>query len=143
MAEPLGAFQGELPVRAYLRQPFLLVAVFPAQHGRADRAEHVCQGAELVSHGRDRRSTPRGTRTLSRCLALEEEFPNCKTGYSDRPGHVTWSAQLGPMPNEDSPDALRGSIRRGYAEMVKKLGERTRDASPAAAEPAYDPVAEP
>jgi len=59
---------------------------------------------------------------------LEEEFPECKIGYSYRPGQVTWSAQLGPMLNEDSPDALRESIKRAYTEMVEKIGERTRDA---------------
>jgi hypothetical protein len=83
---------------------------------------------------------------------LEEEFPECKIGYSYRPGHVTWTAQLCPMLNEDSPDALRESIKRAYAEMVEKIGVRTRDASPAArgeppalaaAEPSSDPVAEP
>jgi hypothetical protein len=41
VAEPLGVFQGELPVRADLRRPFLLVAVLLAQHGRADRPENV------------------------------------------------------------------------------------------------------
>ena len=41
MAEPLGAFQGELPVRADLGQPPLLVAVLLAQQRRADRPEHV------------------------------------------------------------------------------------------------------
>lgn len=83
---------------------------------------------------------------------LEREFPECKIGYSYRPGHVTWSAQLGPMLSEVSPDALRESIKRAHAEMVGKIGERTRDASPAApggppalaaAEPGYDPVTEP
>jgi hypothetical protein len=37
------------------------------------------------------------------------------------------------MLNEDSPDALRESIKRAYAEAVEKIGERTRNASPAAA----------
>jgi hypothetical protein len=82
---------------------------------------------------------------------LEEEFPECKIGYSYRPGHVTWSAQLGPMLNEDSPDALRESIKRAYVEMVEKFGEGTRGASPAAtgersalavAEPGWDQVTE-
>jgi hypothetical protein len=83
---------------------------------------------------------------------LEEEFPECKFGYSYQPGRVTWSAQLGPVLNEDSPDALREAIKRACAELLEKIGERTRDASPAAtgeppslatAEPGYDPVAEP
>lgn len=83
---------------------------------------------------------------------LEQEFPQCKIGYSYRPGHVTWSAQLGPMLSEDSPDALRESIKQAYADMAVKVGERMRDASPAAtgkpptlaaAETGYDPVAEP
>ena len=83
---------------------------------------------------------------------LEEEFPGCRIGYSYSPGHVTWSAQLGPMLNEDSPDALRESIKRAYVELLEKIGERTRAASPAAAgepsalaaaEPGCDPAAEP
>ena len=52
----------------------------------------------------------------------------CKIGYSYQPGRVTWSAQVGPVLNEDSPDALRESIKRAYAEMVEKIGERTRGA---------------
>jgi hypothetical protein len=83
---------------------------------------------------------------------LEEEFPECKIGYSYQPGRVTWSAQLGPVLNEASPDALREAIKRAYAELLEKIGERTRDASPAAAgepsalvaaQPGYDPDAEP
>jgi hypothetical protein len=35
-------------------------------------------------------------------------------GYSYRPGHVTWTAQLGPVLNTDSPDALRDAIKRAY-----------------------------
>jgi hypothetical protein len=47
---------------------------------------------------------------------------------------------------------VRESIKRAYAEIVEKTGERTRGASPAATgepsalaadEPGYDPVAEP
>src|SRR6266567_3975489 len=38
---------------------------------------------------------------------LEEEFPECKIGYAHRPGHATWSAQIGPVLNADSPEALR------------------------------------
>jgi hypothetical protein len=54
--------------------------------------------------------------------------------------------------NADSPDAFREAIKRAYAELLEKLGERTQGASPAvtgepsalaAAEPACDPVAEP
>jgi hypothetical protein len=75
---------------------------------------------------------------------LEEEFPERKIGYSYRPCHVTWSALLGPMLNEDSPDTLRESIKRAYVEVVEKIGERTRDASPAATgEPSALPAAEP
>jgi hypothetical protein len=83
---------------------------------------------------------------------LEEEFPECKFGYSYQPGRVTWSAQLGPVLTADSPDTLRGAIKSASAEMVEKIGGRTRGASPAAigepsalaaAEPGYDPVAEP
>ena len=83
---------------------------------------------------------------------LEEAFPECKIGYSYQPGRVTWSAQVGPMLNEDSPDALRESIKRAYAELLEKLGERTRGASPlatgeasalAASETGCHPVAAP
>ncbi len=83
---------------------------------------------------------------------LEEEFPECKIGYSYRPGHVTWSAQLGPVLNADSPDALRDAIKRAYVEVLEKVSERMRGASPAATGepseiaadgPAYAPVAEP
>ena len=64
---------------------------------------------------------------------------------------MTWSAQLGPVLNEDSPDALRESILRAYAAMVEMISERTRGASRAAtgepsalaaAKPGYDPVPE-
>ena len=83
---------------------------------------------------------------------LEEEFPECKIGYSYRPGHVTWNAQLGPVLNADSPDALRGAIKRAYVEVLEKISGRARGASPAATgEPlelvadghAYVPVAAP
>jgi hypothetical protein len=83
---------------------------------------------------------------------LEEEFPECKIGYSYRPGHVTWTAQLGPVLNTDSPDALRDAIKHAYVEVLEKISERTRGASPATTgEPselaadghAYAPVAEP
>jgi hypothetical protein len=83
---------------------------------------------------------------------LEEEFPECKVGYSYQPGRVTWTAQLGPVLNADSPDALRDAIKRAFVEVVEKLSERTRGAAPAATgepsalaadEPACDPVAEP
>jgi hypothetical protein len=33
---------------------------------------------------------------------------------------VTWSAQVGPVLNEDSPDALRESIKRAYVGMLEK-----------------------
>jgi hypothetical protein len=62
---------------------------------------------------------------------LEEEFPECKVGYSYRPGHVTWTAQLGPALNADSPDALRDVIKRAYVEVLEKVSERMRDVSPA------------
>jgi len=83
---------------------------------------------------------------------LEEEFPECKIGYSYQPGRVTWSAQLGPVLNADSPDALRDVIKRAYAEVLEKISERTRGTAPAATgkpsarvadEPACDPIAEP
>ena len=79
---------------------------------------------------------------------LEVEFPECKIGYSYQPGRMTWSAQLGPVLNADSPDALRDVIKRAYAEVLEKISERTRGAAPAATgEPsalaADDPVAEP
>ena len=83
---------------------------------------------------------------------LEAEFPECKIGYSYQADHVTWSAQVGPMLNVDSPDVLREAIKRAYAELMEKIGERTRGASPAAvgersaldaAEPVCDPVVEP
>ena len=63
---------------------------------------------------------------------LEEEFPECKIGYSYRPGHVTWTAQLGPVLSTDSPDALRDAIKRAYTEVLEKISERARSASPAA-----------
>ena len=58
---------------------------------------------------------------------LEEEFPECKIGYAYRPGHVTWSAQIGPVLNADSPDALRAVIRRAYAEVLRKMSGRGQD----------------
>jgi len=61
---------------------------------------------------------------------LEEEFPECKIGYSYRPGHVTWTAQLGPILNADSPDVLRDVIKRGYVEVLEKISERTRGTLP-------------
>jgi hypothetical protein len=61
---------------------------------------------------------------------LEEEFPVCRIGYSYQADGVTWSAQLGPVLNADSPDALRDVIERAYAEVLGKAGERTRSASP-------------
>lgn len=64
---------------------------------------------------------------------LEEEFPECKIGYSYRPDQVTWTAQLGPVLNADSPDALRDGIKRAYIEVLERMSERTRGASPAAA----------
>jgi hypothetical protein len=83
---------------------------------------------------------------------LEGEFPECKIGYSYQADHVTWSAQVGPVLNADGPDVLREAIKRAYVELLEKIGERTRGASPAAvgepsalaaAEPACEPVAEP
>jgi hypothetical protein len=83
---------------------------------------------------------------------LEEEFPECKIGYSYQPGRVTWTAQLGPVLNTDSPDALRDAIKRAYIEVLEKISERPRGASPAATgepsemaadEHVYAPVAEP
>ena len=72
---------------------------------------------------------------------LEEEFPECKIGYSYQPGHVTWTAQVGPALNADSPDALRDAIKHAYVEVLEKISERTRVA-PAAngeqSEPAAD-----
>jgi hypothetical protein len=82
---------------------------------------------------------------------LEAEFPVCKIGYSYQADRVTWSAQVGPVLNADGPDALREGIKRAYAELLEKIGEQARGASPAAAgepsalaapEPACDPVAE-
>ncbi len=82
---------------------------------------------------------------------LEEEFPKCKIGYSYRPGHVTWTAQLGPVLHADSPDVLRDVIKRAYAEVLEKISERTRSAALAAPgepprlapdRPAYTPAAE-
>jgi len=63
---------------------------------------------------------------------LEEEFPECKIGYSYQPGQVTWTAQLGPTLNADSPDILRDVIKRAYVEVVEKISERTQGASPSA-----------
>jgi len=39
--QPLGAFQRQLPVEADVRRPLLLIPVLDAEHGLADRAEHV------------------------------------------------------------------------------------------------------
>lgn len=70
----------------------------------------------------------------------------------DRSRHVTWSAQVGPMLNADSPDVLREAIKRAYVELLEKIGERTEGAAPAtvgepsaqaAAQPVRDPVTEP
>jgi hypothetical protein len=66
---------------------------------------------------------------------LEEEFPECKIGYAYRPGHVTWSAQIGPVLNADSPDALRAAITRSYAEVLAKLNGRAQITSQAHEEP--------
>jgi hypothetical protein len=60
---------------------------------------------------------------------LEEEFPECKIGYAYRPGHVIWSAQIGPVLNANSPDALRAAIMRAYAEVLGKISGRPQDAS--------------
>jgi hypothetical protein len=60
---------------------------------------------------------------------LEGEFPECKIGYACRPGHVTWSAQIGPVLNADNPDALRAAIQRAYAEVPGKITRRAQDAS--------------
>ena len=82
---------------------------------------------------------------------LEAEFPGCKIGYSYQADHVTWSAQVGPVLNADSPDILREAIKRAYAELLEKVSEQARDATPAATgepsalaagDPAYDRVAE-
>jgi hypothetical protein len=45
---------------------------------------------------------------------------------------MAWSTQVGPVLNEDSPGALREAIKRAHAELLEKIGELTRDASPAA-----------
>ena len=82
---------------------------------------------------------------------LEAEFPECKIGYSYQADHVTWSAQVGPMLNVDSPDVLREAIKRAYAKLLEEIGEQARGVSPAATgkpsalavEPAGDLVAEP
>lgn len=79
---------------------------------------------------------------------LEEEFPECRIGYAYRDGHVTWSAQLGPALNADSPESLRDAIKSAYAEVLEKISERERNEVPAVAgEPlaltAGEPVCEP
>jgi hypothetical protein len=85
-----------------------------------------------------------------RCL--KKSSPSARSGYAYSPGRVTWSAQVGPVLDADSPDALREAIKRAYVELLEKIGEQTRGASRAAvgepsalatAEPACDPVAEP
>ena len=63
---------------------------------------------------------------------LEDEFPECRIGYSYSAGRVTWSAQVGPVLNTDSPDALREAIKRAYVEVAEKLSERTRSVASAA-----------
>jgi hypothetical protein len=55
---------------------------------------------------------------------LEGEFPECKVGYSYRAGHVSWVAQLGPVLNAASPDALRDAIKRAYVKVRAKISER-------------------
>jgi hypothetical protein len=52
---------------------------------------------------------------------LEEEFPECRIGYTYHPGCITWSAQIGPVLNADSPDALRAAIKRTYIEVLGKM----------------------
>ncbi len=83
---------------------------------------------------------------------LEEEFPEWKIGYSYSAGRVTWSAQLGPMLNADSPDALRDAIKCAFIDVLEKISERTLGAAPVATgeppildanKPAYNAVAEP
>ncbi|HEY6492085.1 MAG TPA: hypothetical protein VIZ43_02350 [Trebonia sp.] len=83
---------------------------------------------------------------------LQAEFPECKIGYSYQAHRVTWSAQIGPVLNADSPDILREAIKRAYAELLEKIAEHVRGASPAATDepsalaaagPGCDPVAEP
>ena len=75
---------------------------------------------------------------------LEAEFPECKIGYSYSAGRVTWSAEVGPMLNADSPDVLREAIKRAYAELLEKVGEQARSAAPAATgEPSALAAAEP
>lgn len=79
---------------------------------------------------------------------LEQEFPECRIGYSYQPGHVTWKAQLGPTLNADSPEALREAIKSAYVEVLEKIGERVRGATSATTqEPltltACEPVVEP
>lgn len=76
--------------------------------------------------------------------SLEEEFPECRIGYSYRPGRVTWKAQLGPALNADSPEGLRDAIKSAYDEILNRLGERTQGPGSAAtdesqARPAGDP----
>ena len=63
---------------------------------------------------------------------LEQEFPECKIGYTYRPDQVTWTAQIGPALNADSPEALRDAIKQACTEVMEKINERTRGASPAA-----------
>jgi hypothetical protein len=63
---------------------------------------------------------------------LEEEFPECKIGYTYRPDQVTWTAQIGPAMSADSPEALRDAIKRACTEVLERISERTRGASPAA-----------
>ncbi len=60
---------------------------------------------------------------------LEEEFPECKIGYAYAPGHVTWSAQIGPVLNADSPEALRAAITRAFAEILVKINGRAQSTS--------------
>jgi hypothetical protein len=71
---------------------------------------------------------------------LEEEFPECKIGYAYRPGHVTWSAQIGPVLNADSPDALRAAIRRACAEVLAKINGRAQTTARAHEEPRWASV---
>jgi hypothetical protein len=52
---------------------------------------------------------------------LEEEFPECKVGYSYRPGHVTWTAQL-PPPG----DQARNQEQNRYPERRRLTAPRHR-----------------
>jgi hypothetical protein len=57
--------------------------------------------------------------------SLKRSSPNARSAIPTGSDHVAWNAQLGPVLNTDSPDALRDAIKRAYVEVLDKISERT------------------